>query len=47
LKRRCDAGEIDGFTLIELRIVIVVPGILVAVVIFALGGITGKNAKAA
>jgi prepilin-type N-terminal cleavage/methylation domain-containing protein len=41
-------GSADkGFTLIELLIVIVVLGILAAVVIFALGGITGKSAKAA
>jgi prepilin-type N-terminal cleavage/methylation domain-containing protein len=47
LKRRRDAGEINGFTLIELLIVIVVLGILAAVVIFALGGITGKSQLAA
>jgi len=38
------AGEReDGFTLIELLIVIVVLGILAAVVVFALGGVTGKS----
>jgi general secretion pathway protein G len=47
LKHQRNAGEINGFTLIELLIVIVVLGILAAVVIFALGGITGKSAKAA
>ena len=40
-------GEIDGFTLIEILIVIVVLGILAAVVIFALGGVTGQSAQAA
>ena len=47
LKRRRDAGEVNGFTLIEIMIVIVVLGILAAVVIFALGGITSKSAVSA
>lgn len=47
LQRQRHAGEISGFTLIELLIVIVVLGILAAVVIFALGGITGKSQLAA
>ena len=36
-----------GFTLIELLIVIVVLGILAAVVVFSLGGVTGSSAVAA
>ncbi|MGB8195970.1 MAG: prepilin-type N-terminal cleavage/methylation domain-containing protein [Acidimicrobiales bacterium] len=46
MQQRPDRGDLSGFTLIELLIVIVVLGILAAVVIFALGGITGKSAIA-
>jgi prepilin-type N-terminal cleavage/methylation domain-containing protein len=44
--RRAEEG-FDGFTLIELLIVIVVLGILAAVVVFALGGVTGQSKAAA
>lgn len=45
-ERRYEEG-FDGFTLIELLIVIVVLGILAAVVVFALGSVTGQSAQAA
>ena len=44
--RKARSGE-AGFTLIELLIVIVILGILAAIVVFAVGGITDKgNASA-
>jgi prepilin-type N-terminal cleavage/methylation domain-containing protein len=45
--RKADENDESGFTLIELLIVIVVLGILAAVVVFALGSVTGSSAKAA
>jgi general secretion pathway protein G len=48
LKRHRGRGEDEsGFTLLEILIVIVVLGVLAAVVIFALGGVTAKSAVAA
>jgi general secretion pathway protein G len=48
LERRSRHDENSkGFTLIELLIVILVLGILAAIVIFALGGVTGQSAQAA
>ncbi|MFN8028524.1 MAG: prepilin-type N-terminal cleavage/methylation domain-containing protein [Acidimicrobiia bacterium] len=43
-KHRSDEG---GFTLIELLIVIVILGILAAIVVFAVGGITDKGNQSA
>jgi len=46
-RRHASPGDEPGFTLIELLIVILVLGILAAIVIFALAGVTAQSAKAA
>ncbi len=43
LNSEAGAGDESGFTLIELLIVIVVLGILAAIVVFALGGVTNQS----
>ena len=47
LKRSESGADETGFTLFELLIVIVVLGILAAIVVFALSGVTSKSATAA
>jgi general secretion pathway protein G len=47
LNKRRSAESESGFTLIELLIVIVVLGILAAIVVFALNGVTGQSTAAA
>ena len=49
LNKRRSSTEVEesGFTLIELLIVIVVLGILAAIVVFALSGVTAKSTTAA
>jgi prepilin-type N-terminal cleavage/methylation domain-containing protein len=47
IQRNRELNGERGFTLIELLIVIVVLGILAAIVVFALGGVTGSSAVSA
>src|ERR1700691_2259714 len=44
---KCKKRDAKGFTLVELLIVIVVLGVLAAVVIFSLGGVTAEAASTA
>lgn len=46
-KRRAMAQSQSGFTLIELLVVIAILGILAAVVVFAVGGVTNDSQKSA
>jgi prepilin-type N-terminal cleavage/methylation domain-containing protein len=46
-RRKSDEGSEGGFTLIELLIVIVVLGILAAIVVFSLTGVSGESKQAA
>lgn len=43
--RKRHEGE-DGFTLVELLVVIVILGVLAGIVVFAVGGVTNKSAQA-
>jgi len=46
-RRKSGEGSESGFTLIELLIVIVVLGILAAIVVFSLTGVSGQSKEAA
>jgi prepilin-type N-terminal cleavage/methylation domain-containing protein len=46
-RRNSDEASEYGFTLIELLIVIIVLGILAAIVVFSLTGVTGESKQAA
>jgi prepilin-type N-terminal cleavage/methylation domain-containing protein len=47
IRPNCEQRGLEGFTLIEVLIVIVVLGILAAIVVFALGGFSSSSAAAA